>query len=161
MTSDQERFVRLVEEYYRDEYPAVMLTEVAKKLPSNREALSDLYQIILRSVEAKYRRVPDVAAITSAIRELYDAYPEHRHGERYTPPKNQLEASTQTVGDYGGIPTDGNGFLRISGCEYLSWLTTNLGAEKKVAGVVKRISEWAIQDPIIVAKIYRMENVEG
>jgi len=157
MTSDQERFVKVVEEYYRDEYPAVMLTEVAKRLPSNREALSDLYQIILRNVESKYRRVPDVAAITSAIRELYDAYPEHRKGVRYTPPANQLESTAPTVGDYGGIPTDGNGYLRINGGEYLKWLTNNLGAEKKVGGVVKPVSQWAIQDPMIVAKIYRME----
>jgi hypothetical protein len=99
MNTIQDRFVKMLEGYYRDEYPGVMLAEVARIIPADREMLSALYQIVIRRNPAKYKSVPDVAAIEEALRELYDAYPEYRSGVRYTPPTAQLD-------DGGGIPAE-------------------------------------------------------
>lgn len=84
------QFLRQVQAYYRDEYPAVMLADIVRIIPGDREVLSALYQILIRRNPAKYRTVPDVAAFEESMRELYDAYPEYRQGVRYTPPAAQL-----------------------------------------------------------------------
>ena len=99
MSETKKQFIRQIQAYYRDEYPAVMAADVIKLLPADREMLSALYQILIRRNPAKYKTVPDVAAFDESIRELYDAYPEYRQGVRYTHPVAQLE-------DGSGIPVE-------------------------------------------------------
>jgi hypothetical protein len=76
LTELQSKFIRAVEDYYRDKYPPTMQAKVADALPSSDEGLKALYNVLIRTVSAKYRTVPDLIAIQRAMNEVAEAYPE-------------------------------------------------------------------------------------
>lgn len=76
MTELQSRWMQAVEDYYRDQYPRTMRAKVAEILPGSDAALRALYNVLIRSVSAQYRTVPDVIAVQAALSEVHEAYPE-------------------------------------------------------------------------------------
>lgn len=76
MTELQTKWIRAIEDYYRDTYPATMRKKVGEILPTGEKALQALYDTLIRSVEARYRTVPDVIAIQQCMNEVWEAYPE-------------------------------------------------------------------------------------
>ena len=76
MTELQARWIQQVEDYYRDTYPRSMQVKIIDILPKSQPALKALFEVIIHSVSAQYRTVPDVAAIEKALHEVADGYPE-------------------------------------------------------------------------------------
>lgn len=76
MTEEQSKFIRAIEDYYRDTYPKTMKAKVAQILPKSHAALQALYNTLIHNVSAQYRTAPDVMAIEAALREVAEAYPE-------------------------------------------------------------------------------------
>lgn len=79
MDSDpRARFLKSLEDYYRDTYPDPMKRRVFELLPKTGERLSALYEILIRDPEAWKRsvKVPDVVAIERARREMQESHPE-------------------------------------------------------------------------------------
>ena len=77
----QERFLRSLEEYYRDSYPKVMKKKVKEILPKTKARLGPLYDVLIRDEKAWMRtvKVPDVAAVEKAMYEVRESYPELDH----------------------------------------------------------------------------------
>jgi hypothetical protein len=76
MTELQGKWIKAIEDYYRDSYPASMRKKVMEILPAGEATLQALYDTIIRSVSAQYRTVPDVIALQHAMNEVAEAYPE-------------------------------------------------------------------------------------
>lgn len=76
LNEDQGRFIKAVEDYYRDTYPRTMRAKVAEVLPRSHGALQALYNTLIRNVSAQYKTVPDVMAIQEAMTEVWEGYPE-------------------------------------------------------------------------------------
>jgi hypothetical protein len=76
LTELQTKWIKAVEDYYRDTYPKTMRAKIAAMLPHSPAALHALYETLIHSVSAKYRTVPDVIAIQAALNESVEAYPE-------------------------------------------------------------------------------------
>jgi hypothetical protein len=64
--------------YYRDRYPGPMRHKVKAILPTDRQRLRALMDIIIEDADAWKRsvKVPGVDAVQAAKRELYQRYPE-------------------------------------------------------------------------------------
>jgi hypothetical protein len=80
LTEVKERFIRQLEDYYRDSYPVSMRKKVFELLPAEEVQLKALFGILIHNVSAQYRTVPDVLAVEKAIGELTELYPEYRIG---------------------------------------------------------------------------------
>lgn len=91
MTESQTRFIKYVEDYYRDTYPATMRAKIADVLPTTPAALSALYETLIHSVSAQYRTAPDVLAIEKAMKETAEAYPELSEPQLYPPKRLMIE----------------------------------------------------------------------
>jgi hypothetical protein len=102
MTELQGKWIKAIEDYYRDSYPASMRKKVLEILPKRQEALSALYETIINTVSAQYRTVPDVIAIQSAISEVIDGYPELSPYSY----NNQQSGAKQISDDAGFIPSE-------------------------------------------------------
>jgi hypothetical protein len=76
LTELQSKWIKQIEDYYRDTYPLSMKKKVAEILPTGERALSALYTTVIHTVSAQYRTVPDVIAIETALCEVAEAYPE-------------------------------------------------------------------------------------
>lgn len=76
MTDDQEKFIKAIEDYYRDSYPITMRKKVLEILPAGHRALQALYNTLIRTVDDRYRTVPGVMAIQRSLNEIWEAYPE-------------------------------------------------------------------------------------
>ncbi len=72
------RWIRSMEEYYRDQYPKVMRAKVYKILPTDAKRLEVLFDVCTRDPDAWKRsvKVPDVVAVETALSEVRETYPE-------------------------------------------------------------------------------------
>ena len=72
------RWIRSMEEYYRDQYPKVMRAKVYKILPTDAKRLEVLFDVCTRDPDAWKRsvKVPDVVAVERALIQVHESHPE-------------------------------------------------------------------------------------
>jgi hypothetical protein len=76
LTELQGKWIKYIETAYGDNYNPAMLREVERVLPKSEESLRALKDVLLRTVDDKFRKVPGLMAIKAALREVIETYPE-------------------------------------------------------------------------------------
>lgn len=91
MTELQNAWFGYIEDYYGDEYSKTKKAKVAEVLPKSKEALSALYNTIIRNVDDRYGKVPGVKAVEEALNEVIESRPELTSPQIYPPKRLMIE----------------------------------------------------------------------